>query len=301
MAAKPKLTPEEWARVREAWESDPRDGYAWLIDELNVPLTRAALRKVAIREEWIKKATGKVSKIPVTVINKSIEELPAHRTNKGDTSKVSAPKVSKVSKKVKVSKVSEVKDTNGGDQSVEESSENRGGRPTLYREDYAKQAYRLCLLGATDEDLAEAFGVTKVTITNWKTDYPEFLCSITQGKTEADAKVAESTYKLAVGDVYIQEEKLARDGSKVTLKRQIPPDPAAQRMWLFNRRPKQWKNKVEVKEEVDLNIFPPKERLEEIYSRAFAEAEKRRDALIGRGERLGLIIDNDTGELVGDL
>lgn len=300
MAAKPKLSHEEWAKVRKAWESDPRDGYVWLIEEMSVPLTRAALRKVAIREGWTKNAIGKVSKNPVKVLDNNPGDSPDHCADKGSDKKVSSPKVSKVSKKLMVSKVSEATETIGDDQ-VEESKKNPGGRPTLYREDYAKQAYRLCLLGATDEDLAEAFEVDKTTIIGWKSTYPEFYNFITQGKTEADAKVAESTYKLAVGDVYIQEEKLARDGSKVTLKRQIPPDPAAQRMWLFNRRPKQWKNKVEVKEEVDLNIFPPKERLEEIYSRAFAEAEKRRDALIGRGERLGLVIDNDTGDLIGDL
>ena len=32
---------------------------------------------------------------------------------------------------------------------------NKGGRPTKYKEEYAEQAYKLCLLGATDKELSE--------------------------------------------------------------------------------------------------------------------------------------------------
>ncbi len=64
-----------------------------------------------------------------------------------------------------VSKVSVTSDTLGEDEAVEETTtKNQVGRPTLYKEDYPKQAYRLCLLGATDEEIAEAFGVTEATI-----------------------------------------------------------------------------------------------------------------------------------------
>jgi hypothetical protein len=31
------------------------------------------------------------------------------------------------------------------------------GRPTKYKEEYNEQAYKLCLLGATDKELADFF------------------------------------------------------------------------------------------------------------------------------------------------
>lgn len=54
MAAKPKLTPEQWADVRKHWEGDPRDGYAWLVDELALPVSAPAVRKAALRDQWAK-------------------------------------------------------------------------------------------------------------------------------------------------------------------------------------------------------------------------------------------------------
>ena len=50
MAAKPKLTPEQWADVRNHWERDPRDGYSWLVDELGLPVSAPGVRKTALRD-----------------------------------------------------------------------------------------------------------------------------------------------------------------------------------------------------------------------------------------------------------
>lgn len=54
MAAKPKLTPEQWADVRNHWERDPRDGYSWLVDELGLPVSAPGVRKTALRDGWAK-------------------------------------------------------------------------------------------------------------------------------------------------------------------------------------------------------------------------------------------------------
>ncbi|MER2511145.1 MAG: hypothetical protein ABTQ25_01760 [Nitrosomonas ureae] len=299
MAAKPKLTQEEWAKVRSTWESDAREGYAWLIDELNIPMSRVALRKAAIREEWTKVyeiSTPETIK-PARAVNEKSANNPVKQAN--------ASKVSKVNKKAKVSKVNHPSETMKDEpetinENVKKASKKQRGQPSLYREEYAKQVHRLTLLGTTDEEIAIYFDVAEQTISNWKKEHPEFLGAIKRGKLESDSKIARATYKSALGRHYVEEEKVV--GNEVVMtKRQIPPDVAAQRMWLFNRRPKQWKNKIELKEEINLNVFPPKEELDAIYAKALEDARKQNEALIGRRERLGVVIDNETGMIDDDL
>jgi hypothetical protein len=45
--------------------------------------------------------------------------------------------------------------------------------------------------------------------------------------------------------------------------------------------------------EINLNVFPPREVLDGIYAKALEEAAKRDQMLIGRRERLGIMIDRD--------
>lgn len=70
MAAKPKMTPEQWASAKAAWQVDPREGYAWLVEELGLDVSAPGVRKTAIRDGWAKvksavpvPAKGKVSKV----------------------------------------------------------------------------------------------------------------------------------------------------------------------------------------------------------------------------------------------
>lgn len=119
------------------------------------------------------------------------------------------------------------------------------GAPTLYREEYDKQAYKLTLLGSTDKDLADFFEVTETTINNWKNEHPNFFESIKKGKDLADAKVAERLYKRALG--YEQkEDKIFNDNGTpliVPTVKHYPPDPTSAIFWLKNRQPKKWRDK----------------------------------------------------------
>jgi hypothetical protein len=73
------------------------------------------------------------------------------------------------------------------------------GRPSSYVARYAEQAYKLCLLGATDKEMADIFGISESTLNLWKQVHPEFSESITRGKHDADANVAERLYQRAMG------------------------------------------------------------------------------------------------------
>ena len=121
-------------------------------------------------------------------------------------------------------------------------------RPTDYRQEYAEQARKLCLLGFTDKQLAVFFGVNESTINRWKDKYPEFCKSIKSGKVIADAQVAESLFKRATG-IEVTEVEVRDDGKKKVkrvTKKHIPPDPTAQIFWLKNRQPELWRDKPTV-------------------------------------------------------
>lgn len=122
------------------------------------------------------------------------------------------------------------------------------GRPTAYKEEYAELAYKFSLLGATDVKMAEFFGVTEDTLRAWKNRHPEFLGSITRGKAQADAEVADRLYQRAKGYTH-PEEKIFNNNGEIlraqTLKH-YPPDTQAASLWLRNRQPKIWRDKQEI-------------------------------------------------------
>lgn len=96
------------------------------------------------------------------------------------------------------------------------------GCKTLYKPEYAEQAEKLCLLGATDDDLADFFGVVVKTIGRWKHAQPDFVAALRRGKTDADIKVAQSLYDKAMSG-----------------------DTTACIFWLKNRRTGHWRDKRE--------------------------------------------------------
>jgi hypothetical protein len=110
---------------------------------------------------------------------------------------------------------------------------NNGGRPTDYDKAYPEQARKLCLLGYTDLEMADFFSVCEATINNWKIAHPEFLESIKKGKVFADTDVVTSLHDKAL------------DG-----------DTTAMIFWLKNRQPKKWRDKQEIKQEVNVTGAP---------------------------------------------
>ena len=128
---------------------------------------------------------------------------------------------------------------------------------SLHKDEYDEQAYKLCLLGATDKELGDFFNVTEQTINNWKKDFPAFFESIKRGKIDADARVAQSLFKRALGYT-ANETQLAQFGGMFTDEKVIPkevaPDTTAAIFWLKNRQPDKWRDKQEVKMEGEIGI-----------------------------------------------
>jgi hypothetical protein len=122
-----------------------------------------------------------------------------------------------------------------------------GGAPSDYKVDFNEQARKLCLLGATDAELAGFFGVDERTINRWKIVHPEFCQAIKKGKEVADAEVADSLYQRAKGYSHPEDQIFQFQGEPVIVPttKHYPPDTAAAFIWLKNRRGKDWREKVE--------------------------------------------------------
>ena len=135
------------------------------------------------------------------------------------------------------------------------------GRPSKYKEEYNEQAYKLCLLGATDAKLADFFDIAESTLYEWKLEYPEFSEALKKGKVIADATIAEGLYNRAKGAVInvqqaikLKDSQFNSEGRKISeeerievvdLIQEVPPDTAAGIFWLKNRNPEMWRDKRE--------------------------------------------------------
>jgi hypothetical protein len=129
------------------------------------------------------------------------------------------------------------------------------GRPTKYKEEYAEQVYRLCLLGMTDAELAKYFEVAESTVNEWKLQYPDFSESIKRGKAEADSMVAEKLFKKATGYSHPEDKIFLHEGEPVIVPttKHYAPDTIAGIFWLKNRKSDAWKDKQEISLDADVH------------------------------------------------
>ena len=139
------------------------------------------------------------------------------------------------------------------------------GRPTKYKPEYAELAYKFCLLGATDADLARFFEVEEKTVNNWKEEYPEFLQSIKRGKEQADAEIAQKLYHRAKGYEHEEDKIFQYEGEPVIVPttKHYPPDPTSMIFWLKNRQPQKWRDRQEVEHSGSISIEQALKELEE--------------------------------------
>jgi hypothetical protein len=164
------------------------------------------------------------------------------------------------------------------------------GRPTAYKAIYAEQAHAFCLLGADDKKLAELFQVGEATINRWKLAHPEFRESTKRAKEGADCQVAAALFQRAIGfshpDVHISNFQGMITVTDIV--KHYPPDTGAAFIWLKNRQPRLWRDRIEVQADIttsQANIDAVNEMLREKLARQAAEhadAMKNRESLKSR-------------------
>jgi hypothetical protein len=136
------------------------------------------------------------------------------------------------------------------------------GRPTLYKPDHVEQARKMCLLGATNQELADGFEVDRSTIDNWLKAHPEFAAAVYEGRDGADAEIAQKLFERARGCSYEATKVVVVKGEvvKVTYTVNLLPDVRACTFWLRNRRRRAWREeragaKEETRAMVDIDAL----------------------------------------------
>ena len=268
-----RLSKQQWAEARAKWEADPREGYDWLANELGNVVSRQAISKTANKEGWTK-GGSKVSQ-KVAQPKKQEKESCATKT------KVAQPegRIKAIQDEEEKTKVKELIDV------IQKNSK--------YDQRFNRLARKFCLMGATDEDLAELFEVSVATIHNWKLQHPKFLDAIKRGKAIADANMAYKLYHRGIGYSHPETKVFCNNGEIITAEvmKHYPPDTKASLAWLYNRQPDKWRNKVDVQGGIAITPIPYDE-LREITRQAVESAAQRHKEIIeGRYERLGITKD----------
>lgn len=113
---------------------------------------------------------------------------------------------------------------------------------------YVAIVRKMCQLGATDQDLAEGLGISRRTIDVWKHEHPEFLAALELGKDQANGRVERSLYSRANGYSHPDTKVLVIAGKVHAHEyiKHLPPDVLACIFWLKNRRPDQWRDKLDI-------------------------------------------------------
>lgn len=141
-----------------------------------------------------------------------------------------------------------------------EKTEERG----KYRQEFARQAAKLCALGATNEQLADFFDVSIRTIEVWIAEKQHFRDAVLQAKGIADTKVEHSLFERACG--YSHPDGVAitdEDGNVVAQAvKHYPPDTTACIFWLKNRKPREWRDRTELTGADNTPLIPPTEPIE---------------------------------------
>lgn len=136
----------------------------------------------------------------------------------------------------------------------ERDQRKKTGRPSAYKPEYAKQAMKLCALGATDRDIADFFEISEATLYRWKLAHPAFCEALKVGKEPADDRVEQSLYRKATGYSFDTVKIFQFNGTPVVVDyvEHVPPSDTACIFWLKNRRPERWRDKPEGEGSSDL-------------------------------------------------
>ena len=133
---------------------------------------------------------------------------------------------------------------------------NKTGPKSVFRPEFIQQAYELSLLGLRNIDIANVWSIPVKTLEDWISKKPDLKDAIHEGRHLANAKVAASLYKKAIG-FWIEEVKYftvktSKNKSKlvpIKVKKYFPPDTVAAVKILSIRDRARWSDVQKIQHE----------------------------------------------------
>lgn len=116
--------------------------------------------------------------------------------------------------------------------------------------------------GLTDEQIAKNMGISRSTLAEWKKKYSDISDTLKKGKDVVDIEVENALLKKALGYSYkettkeLSVDKQTGESKLVVTKevtKHIAPDTTAGIFWLKNRRPDEWRDRVQEDNNAALN------------------------------------------------
>lgn len=105
--------------------------------------------------------------------------------------------------------------------------------------------------GLTDEQISRNMGIAYSTFREWKKKYSAFSAVLKRTKDVVDREVENALFKRAMG--YNYDEVTYERGEEVKrVTKEVAPDTTAQIFWLKNRKPAEWRDKIEQQQTVTI-------------------------------------------------
>jgi hypothetical protein len=118
--------------------------------------------------------------------------------------------------------------------------------------------------GLTNIQIAANMGIAERTFTEWIARFPAIDAALKKGKEPVDIQVENALLRRALGYDYeetiTEVEDLGGGRTKKHVRKvtkHVPADTTAQIFWLKNRKPKQWREKMEAAVNVDVEDLSP--------------------------------------------
>ena len=118
--------------------------------------------------------------------------------------------------------------------------------------------------GLTNIQIAQNIGVGERTFSEWVIRFPAISAALKKGKEPVDIQVENALLRRALGYDYeetiTEVEDLGGGRTKKHVRKvtkHVPADTTAQIFWLKNRKPKQWREKMETAVNVDVEDLTP--------------------------------------------